>query len=471
MNILTFERPTRTESVYSLPSEIKDDFLASGGIDFEGGSHVGADEIWRFMTEDGPRRFPNSFDIRPSNRNALSRDVAFFSGIKRSYLQISLRDRALRAHDAGVPLVLTQGGQTMEPYFAAGGVPLRPGLIMQWARDMEEGLNLHQAETRGIAILESGRNRISMEACNQIAAHAAVADGVVPIDLVAPYLALRCSDMAYLTESHRSHARQTPLQIIDFPINQVGKPWATTLVAAELRKLVAEISRRSGKRVTDDTLHAEIARANRAQRIARAITELWWDAAEPPTNSKDLNILHLANDFLGDPHATIQILEQTQVEIADRIRRRVRGHGIAKDAKRIFICGSCVGPNDSHVERAGAVIVGRDDSWNLLSQDVDESGDPYEALARGILSYPYELPTVQRAAWTAEVIRRSRADGVIFMYNWGCNFQTSIARMIADIIKERTGLPTTFIEVGELGRAEGTEQAENRVEAFIEMLR
>jgi len=78
------------------------------------------------------------------------------------------------------------------------------------ARDMKEGLNLRQADQRGIEILESGRNKVSMEACNQIAAHAAVASGVVPISLVAPYLALRCSDMAYLVESHRGQARKNP---------------------------------------------------------------------------------------------------------------------------------------------------------------------------------------------------------------------------------------------------------------------
>jgi benzoyl-CoA reductase/2-hydroxyglutaryl-CoA dehydratase subunit BcrC/BadD/HgdB len=68
------------------------------------------------------------------------------------------------------------------------------------------------------------------------------------------------------------------------------------------------------------------------------------------------------------------------------------------------------------------------------------------------------------------MIRRSRAQGVVFMYNWGCNFQTGVARLLSDIIKEKTGLPATFIEVGELGRSEATEQSENRIEAFIEMI-
>ena len=68
------------------------------------------------------------------------------------------------------------------------------------------------------------------------------------------------------------------------------------------------------------------------------------------------------------------------------------------------------------------------------------------------------------------MVKKSRADGVLFMYNWGCNYQTSVGRMISDIVKEKTGKPSTFVEVGELGRTEATEQSENRVEAFIEMI-
>lgn len=458
------------ELTFRYPERIKADFLKTPDIIFASGERVTAAQVWDYMTVEAPRRFPHAFDARDSHIGRLSDDVDFFSGIKREYLQLSLRDRALKAHDNGIPLILTQGGQTMETYYAAGGIPLRPGLVMQWARDMQEGLNLRQAEQRGIDILEGGRNKVSMEACNQIAAHAAVASGVVPVRLVAPYLALRCSDMAYLVESHRGSARRTPVQAVDFPINSGGKPWAVDLVAKELRKLIDTVAGLSGRKVTEADLFNQIRQANRARQLARDITRQWWAADIPPTNSLDLNILHLANDFLGDVDATIQVLEETKAEVERRIKDKVRGKGLARDPRRIFICGSCVGPNPTHVERAGGVIVGRDDSWNLLYTDVKESGDPLRNLAEGILAYPYELPTKARAKWTADTIRESRADGVIFMYNWGCNYQTSVARMMADLIKAETGLPTTFIEVGELGRSEATEQSENRVEAFIEML-
>jgi benzoyl-CoA reductase/2-hydroxyglutaryl-CoA dehydratase subunit BcrC/BadD/HgdB len=42
--------------------------------------------------------------------------------------------------------------------------------------------------------------------------------------------------------------------------------------------------------------------------------------------------------------------------------------------------------------------------------------------------------------------------------------------MIADIVKEETGVPTINIAVAELGRLEGNEQTLNRIESFIEMI-
>lgn len=458
--------------LFSYPEELEQQFVETESIDFKDGTSVSSQQVWKFMTEEAPRRFPFAFDKSANHIGRLSDDVEFFGGIKRGYLTLTLKDRLLKAHDKGVPVVLIQGGQSMDPYYAAGGIPLRPGFVMQWARTMQEGLNLREADIRGLEILESGRKTISIESCNQIAAHAAIDDGIVPVDLIAPYLCLRCSDMAYLVESHRSKNGRVPRYLVDYPIEQENKEWAVSYLATMLRTLTKKISDKSGKEVADKDVREEIGLENKGRKLARDIIELWWSAKVPPINSTDFyGVPFLANDFVGDPVATIGVLEETKEEVKDRVKHSVKGTGLIDDPKRLFVCGSCVGPNPHHVEKAGAVLVGRDDNWSSVSTHVKESGDPYENLARTILSFPYEQPTEKRAEWTAEQVKRSRADGVIFMYNWGCNFQTAVARMMSDIIKERTGVPTTFIEVGELGRMEALEQSENRVEAFIEILR
>jgi benzoyl-CoA reductase/2-hydroxyglutaryl-CoA dehydratase subunit BcrC/BadD/HgdB len=456
---------------FHYPPELEADFVKTRGLNFSDGSHVTAAEIWRFMTVDAPKRFPYAFDLGTHHGGRPSEDFTLFSGIKKSYLQLTLKDRLLKARAQGKPVILAQGGQAMDLYYAGGGIPLRPGVIIGWARNQEEGLSVRQNDLRGVGILEAGRNRVSMESCNQISAHAAIDSGIVPMDIVAPYLCLRCSDMAYLTESHRNVSGiKDGLALVDFPIEAAGKPWAAELMAKELRKLLDKIGQFTGKPVDDAEILRVIKLGNRARAYAREIYDLWWSAPVPPTSGDDLNVSSAVNDLLGDPVATVDLLEQYRDEVKWRVEHGVKGHGLSAKPKRLLICGSCVGPNGYQVERAGGVVVGRDDGYSQVTVDVEEAGDPCLAIAKSVLAYPYELPTEQRAQWTVDLAKRCRADGVLFMYQWGCNFQTGVARLVSDIIKERSGLPTTYIEMGELSKLEDTEQSVNRVESFIEML-
>ncbi|HEY9246785.1 MAG TPA: hypothetical protein VIO11_08070, partial [Candidatus Methanoperedens sp.] len=228
--------------LFKYPEELEQQFAETPDINFKDGTSVSSSQIWKFMTQEAPCRFPYAFDKNANNIGRLSDDVDFFSGIKRGYLTLTLKDRLLKAHEQGVPVVLIQGGQSMDPYYAAGGIPLRPGFVMQWARTMQEGLNLREADIRGLEILESGRKTISIESCNQIAAHAAIDNKIVPVDMIAPYLCLRCSDMAYLVESHRNKNNNLPLYLVDYPVEQESKDWAVHYIATMLRTLTRKIS-------------------------------------------------------------------------------------------------------------------------------------------------------------------------------------------------------------------------------------
>ncbi|MCZ7382535.1 MAG: 2-hydroxyacyl-CoA dehydratase family protein [Candidatus Methanoperedens sp.] len=457
--------------LFKYPEELEPVFTETDGLEFRDGQQVSAAEIWKFMTKEAPTRFPYAFNKSTHFIGRISSDVNFLSGIKRSYLSLTMRDRLLDAHKKGIPVVLVQGGQTVEPYYAAGGIPLRPGFVMNWARTMVEGLNLRESDLRGMSILEEGRKAVTIEACNQIAAHAAVQESIVPVDFVAPYLCLRCSDMAYLVESHRHGKRKVPTYLVDYPVDHHPSAWRKKYLKEELETLTGKIGKLSNKKVTDEELRAEIKRENKARKLVQDCYKIWWSAKVPPTNSVDhSSIVPFGVDGCGDYSASTKVLEETRNELKERVKHGIKGDGLKDNPVRLYICGSCVGPNPVLVDRAGGVVVGKDDFWSEASTDVKETGDPYENLAEAILSFPYELSTEDRAEWTAEQVKKSRADGLIFMFNWGCNYQTAVARMMSDIIKEKTGVPTTYIEVGELGRMEALEQSHNRVEAFIEML-
>lgn len=458
--------------LFKYPDEIKPQFIETDDLVFRDGKCISTEKIWNFMTEEAPRRYPYAFNTCGNSVGRFSSDIKLLSGIKRSYLTLSFSDRLTEAQKNGVPIVFIQGGQGMEPYFAAGGIATHPNQITQWAANKKEGLSFRDASNRINELREECRKKISIEIC-QDARYGVIQSGLVSLDLLAPYLCLRCSDVAYGVEAHRHGKIKTPMFLVDYPINQQkDKEWATDYLKKLLYQLVQKVSSLSGKKTSDEDLTNEIKLHNQIRKLTQEYVKLWWSAKIPPTNSVDHSaIMGLGNEPHGDPIATKQVIKESFEEAKERVKHSIKGDGLKDDPMRIFVCGSCVSPNPYFVDQVGGVTVGKDDGWSEISTDVKESGDPYENLARAILSYPYELPTEERAAWTAEQARKSRADGVIFMYHWGCNYQTAVARMISDIIKNETGIPTINIELAELGRMEALEQSQNRVETFIEMLK
>ena len=448
---------------------IKERFLDTPALGFRDGRKVSTAEIWEFLTVEGPRRYPNQFS--QGDRRGFSEDIDLISGIKRHYLGLSLHDRLNKAAKNGVPVVLIQGGQTHEPYYAAGAIPVRPGIVNGWATNSKENMTYEEADLRRLEIREVGRQQLSVEAC-QTAKYEIIQNGLVPITMVAPYLCTRCSDIGFGVEAHRHGPIPVGLAPVDYPVNgQHRKPWAARYVSKNLRRTVGQIAERSGTAVTDQALWDEIRLHNEKRRLAREFQELWWNAEVPPTNSQDHGgIRGLGNESSGDPVAAKQILEESLAEVRGRVAKGQRGAGLAENPVRLFVCGSCISPNLKQVDRSGGVVAGKDDGWSEVCVDVEEGGDPYEKLAAAMLQWPYELPTQERASWTAEQVRKSRSQGLLFMYQWGCNFQSGAARMVADIVKDLTGVPTLIAERAMAERAEGHEQLHTRVDVFIEML-
>jgi benzoyl-CoA reductase/2-hydroxyglutaryl-CoA dehydratase subunit BcrC/BadD/HgdB len=455
---------------FSYPEEIKEDFLKTPGLHFSDGSYVDSAAIWDFMTVEGPRRFPYAYN-KKNTQSRLSRDVRFFSGIKYGYLNLTFRDRLLKAHEKGVPIIHVEGGQTVDPYFAAGAIPIVPGPLRAMARDLEEGLDVKGANRRAMKIMEDGRQAISIECCNNpIGSIESINQGAVPVDMVAPYLCLRCTDYSYILEAYRTKLKNTILHFVDFPVTQDGK-WTVSYVAELIRDLVKKLGEMRGGTVTEEDLWKEIKRENYGRRLARETMDAIWNAENIPVTGADIFSIITSGRFdRGDSLACTQFLEQAHAEVLERVNKGVRAEGLPGKPVRILTVGSCFGFWFDSAEEKGAVLVGTDDHLSKIYADVGERGDPYEEIAKTILAYNYELPTERRARYIIDLVKKTRADGVICGYNWGCNYQSAVSRMIADIVKKETGIPTINLQVAELGFLDGSEQTQNRVEAFIEML-
>ncbi len=455
---------------YRYPDEIREEFIQTDDIEFRDGSRVIATEVWDYLTRVGPVKFPNLYDDSNLYSRRLSRDVTLPFALKNNYLAMTLHDRMTKAK--GHPIVFVQGGQSVDPYYAAGAIALRPATTGSWARRQREGLTRNQDELESEAEKQKAYNAISFEICNS-AGYEHIQEGSVPADLVAPYTALRCSDVSYGTEAHRHGPRKddVKLLLVDYPLDhQRDKEWAITYFAENLRRLTRNIDALTGRTTTEDDLAREIKLHNQGRRLAIEIAEMWWSAIDPPTNGQDRRALLGVGGMEGhgDPVASLSILREARRSIEKRVREGHKTKGIRDNAARLFVCGSCVSPNSARTEEAGGIIVGNDNHWSDISTIVNESGEPYCELAKAVLSYPYEQPIAERARWTVEQIRKSRAGGVLFLYKWGCNTQSAIARALVDEIKAQSGVPTMIIE-DDMWRTQ-TEQLQNRVNAFVEMV-
>lgn len=459
--------------VVNFPEEVKQQFLESGGLNFMNYRNVSAEEIWDFMTDEAPRRFPYFYNpsLYAQTFFRFPDYLECLYTIKFYYMILSFKDRYEEAKRRGTPIVFIQGGQNVEPYYAAGAIPARPFSLISWGM-AKEGITFRELSLRNQNNLENARRDISPESCHMISAHQWIKSGFAPVDLVAPCICLRCSDMAYLTETHRSSERKTPIFLVDYPIDsQPNQEWTVEYLARSLHRLVEKIAEVGGKVPANEEFQAMIKMANRIRRVLRDYVETWRGAEQVPSYCDDYAwLIRLSGEFFGDPIAASQIIQDAYIEIKERVDKGIRGTEIVKDPVRLFVCGSCYVPHTFRIEKAGGAVVGYDDFWNRVLVDVEEEGDPYKNMAKAMLSFPYERPTIDRAHWEIEQIIKSRADGVILAHQWGCNVQSAVSRMMGEIIKKETGIPVLYLELDSLTKSEGMEQSESRIESFIEML-
>ena len=462
------------DGVLLYPEELKEPFLKTCDLVLRDGTRVSPDEIWQFMTDEGPRKYPYYFSADPKSQYICPEDVSFVSGIKLHYLRFSRRWRVEYYRKAGMPLVFIQGGQLLDPYFAAGAVPAQPAHVLWLGGDLlAESKSLKERLFLEKAIEDEGFAAISADSCQQVQQHLMIRKGLVPMDMLAPELCRRCSDMAYLVETHRDSERKIPSFLVDYPENQsADKPWVVEYVAQSVHRLVSMLDDMTGRKTSDEDFRAQIRLSNKLRKLARGCSELLVSWGE--LNAISCLYLYEATSlgaYSMDPGAALQVLEEFYQELKERVDNSANYIKTFDSPVKLFKAGgSCWSMGARQLHRMGAVEVGSDQQLNRIAVDIAEVGDPYENYAKAILSLPLEKPTQERALWTAEQAREAKADGVVFGGQWGCNYTTAIMRLCSDVI-QKDGIPVLMLELNDLGRNESTEGTITRIEAFVEMLR
>jgi benzoyl-CoA reductase subunit C len=213
--------------------------------------------------------------------------------------------------------------------------------------------------------------------------------------------------------------RNFPGMYVDFlhlPHNP-GSPAAAPFLADEYRRLLAELERLGGHKVSDDALRTSIALYNRSRALIRELYKLRTVRPQQVPTWELYQLVRLGNYLPVEEH-TAQ-LEAALAEFSSRSAKQ-------RDSIRIVVEGSfCEQPPlpvIRLIEDAGCYIVDDDfvigQSW--FDSDVPTDGEPLLALANSYLDrsvYSSVRHDFRKPRWDGlvEKVRRSRADAVLFL--------------------------------------------------------
>lgn len=265
--------------------------------------------------------------------------------------------------------------------------------------------------------------------------------------------------------------RNFPQMYIDFvhlPHNP-SSPAAAPFLAEEYRRVLSELEKLSGRKVSDDDLRASIAAYNRNRALVRALYEL--RAREPHLlRAWESYVLVRAGNFLP--------VEEHSAKMEDLLAQLPARDLKRRDSIRIVVEGSfCEQPPlvlIRMVEDAGCYIVGDDFALaqNWFEADVPLDGDPLLALASSYLDravYSSVRHDFRKPRWDGlvEKVKRTQADAVLFLIAKFCEpayFDYVPFRQEL----EKAGIPHLQLEFEE--KLFTFDRVRTEVETFVESL-
>ena len=425
-------------------------FLNQKGLTFRDGSYHSPEHIWEWIFEkDAPEKYPNIFI------GFDGYDLESPSIIKFIYLYYSFYDRLIEASDRGV-LIVNRKETIPDMFFALGSIPIRGGA----------GAALRHVNKLS-AVAEN------FEACGAGSSWA-WKDNRIPYGAQVVPTGVHCYDTPNNALAvHRAGKVDIPIFFLDNPIGSGDKEWAIDYRVQTLRRAAEEISKLTGVAVDEEKLRSEIKIGNKVRKAVWKIFEIQGESPNPPFTAFEFEtILHSGHNWAGEPEAYLEVLEGIAAEAKERESHKVHGTVIHKNPVRIFVGGACTHFRPLIGHTSGAVPVGVE--WFLVPShgSLNEAGDPFRALVEGTPLKSLTARLEEHADWIVEHIRKSRAEGFIYGYKWGCNFASSAAHVISDVVKKKTGIPVLIMETDFIGKlANESGGGLTRVEAFIEILK
>jgi benzoyl-CoA reductase/2-hydroxyglutaryl-CoA dehydratase subunit BcrC/BadD/HgdB len=240
-------------------------------------------------------------------------------------------------------------------------------------------------------------------------------------------------------------------------------------LADQIRGMTDFIARHTHKPLDTDALRQAIINTNQVREIMSDVFRMVQQVPSP-ANGRELGNLVVTSLMLLGTDMAITIAKSYQTEFKRRIRHNMSG--VAGERLRLLWIQNRIQFRNPLIkileeEYQTAVVV---DELNNIYWDPIDPDNPYEGVARRMLSAPFNGSVNNRIDQLRKLAKEYRVDGVINPCHWGCRQGTGGRGLIERGLKE-IGVPVLNLEVDAIDSrhfAEG--QLRTRITAFVEML-
>lgn len=236
----------------------------------------------------------------------------------------------------------------------------------------------------------------------------------------------------------------------------------------EIIEFKRDLSQLTGREISDDDIRQQIVHYNNARKLIKNISELR-KKENPPISGRDF--LELVKAFYYVPPEKLfdayEKIYRDLSELGDNGSRPLR----------LMICGSVAADGDHRLldileEEIGARVVVEDHCTGLkpFYNTVDETGDPFWALANGYLDQApcFRMKTLEdNVNFAGQLAREYRVDGVLYVYLKFCSCYGITKKPFLDYFKS-IGTPVLDLSNDYSGSDYG--QIKTRIEAFVEVI-
>jgi benzoyl-CoA reductase/2-hydroxyglutaryl-CoA dehydratase subunit BcrC/BadD/HgdB len=257
---------------------------------------------------------------------------------------------------------------------------------------------------------------------------------------------------------------------VRLPGGQLAAREQVQFVRGEMERIRDALQAESTYRLDTPRLREGIRRANRIRRCLRELRRLVFTADRCPLPALEMLIAEmLIIHFCSDIRETARVLRGLLAEV----RRRIRlGQGLfAADAVRVFWVNPVADLRAMNwLEASGGRICGTDYLFTHALDDIPDTPDPLESLARSALADPMVGSATERAQRIVRDARRFRAEAVVISRIPGASHCAYEGAIIADRLAAQLDIPVVEMEISPVSDALQA-SLNTRLSALIETAR